>query len=219
MGGGEKKEYRLLGEKPVLLRSLEPFLRMGRFDRIVITIPRGDADRASRLLQDFIPADVRRYLEKIELAEGGSSRQESVRLGLERLESSLSGAAETCVLIHDAARPWISQVLIRRVMEDLVEHGACIPTIPAADAMKQVDPSGFISGHLHRNSTVRAQTPQGFVLEGILRAHRRAARDHKVYIDDSEIFHNYIGPVHTVDGDRENTKITFPEDFPGAEGP
>lgn len=191
-----------------MLRTLMPFLQTGFFTQIVITIPEGHRERVRSLLEEYLPSELQRYLDKIKLTEGGASRQESVKNGLLAFEQS-----PKFVLIHDGARPWIDSILIRRVLTQTEEHDACIPVIPSTDAMKQISPDRVITNHLERASTVSAQTPQGFRYDQIISAHQKAAEDDKEYIDDSEIYSHYVGPVYTVEGDLENRKITYLTDL------
>lgn len=209
MGGEIKKEYRLLDGVPVLLHSLFTFLTAAASDEIVITIPPGDRETVSALLDTHFPNHLGSFLEKIQLVEGGATRQDSVRLGLTAFT-----APHDIVLIHDGARPWISPEVIRQVIEATMLHGACIPVVPSTNAMKRIASDGTIEAHLPRAFTVGAQTPQAFRHTEIAEAHRHAAEDGIEYIDDSEIYHRYIGPVHTVPGDLANIKITFPSDLP-----
>lgn len=207
MGSGGKKEYRSISGHPVLIHCLIPFLHTDLFSQIIITIPKGDHDRVSSLLSD-LPKDLHPHLSVIKLAEGGATRQASVLCGLEAVDCD-----PKIVLIHDGSRPWVSTSTIEEVAAAADRYGACIPIVPSTDAMKQIRSDGIISAHLRRAETVCAQTPQGFGYNDILQAHYQAGRDGTFYIDDSEIYSRYIGDVHTVDGDRENRKITFPADF------
>lgn len=207
MGSEGKKEYRSISGLPVLIHCLIPFLHTDFFSQIIITIPKDDHDRVSSLLLD-LPKGLHPHLSLIKLAEGGATRQASVLCGLESVDCD-----PKIVLIHDGARPWVSTSTIEEVTAAADRYGACIPVVPSTDAMKQIRSDGVISAHLRRAETVCAQTPQGFGYSDILQAHYQAARDGTFYIDDSEIYSRYIGDVHTVDGDRENRKITFPTDF------
>ncbi len=208
MGSTVKKEYRLVNGRPVLLHSLITFLRTGLIGEVVLTIPRGDQNTVESLLKNHLPPDLRHFLDRTTLVEGGETRQESVRLGLSAFREP-----HQLVLIHDGARPWVTVEVIMKVIEGTRLHGACIPVVSTPNAMKQISPDGGISVHLPRESTVGAHTPQGFLYEDILVGHRHAAEDGVSYIDDSEIYSRYTGRVFTVEGDRRNRKITFPEDI------
>lgn len=207
MGEGEKKEYRNLNGRPVLVQTLLPFLQTGLFTQVIITIPAGHRERVKSLLQQ-LPQEHSQWIEKIILSEGGASRQASVFAGLKACSCN-----PRFVLIHDGARPRVSAMLIRRVLFDTEEHGAAIPVVPSTDAMKQITTDGFIETHLPRQSTVCAQTPQGFAFGSILSAHQQAETERDDFIDDAEVYARYIGQVHTVVGEKENLKLTYPGDF------
>jgi 2-C-methyl-D-erythritol 4-phosphate cytidylyltransferase/2-C-methyl-D-erythritol 4-phosphate cytidylyltransferase/2-C-methyl-D-erythritol 2,4-cyclodiphosphate synthase len=117
------------------------------------------------------------------------------------------------VLIHDGARPHISEELILRVLNETISKGNSTPVIPSVSAMKVLNAMGDIESHMVRSQTVSAQTPQGFSFPEILEAHNKALLDAAGFIDDSEIWSVYIGPAHTVQGDPLNNKITYPQDL------
>ena len=202
MAPGVKKEYLALDNKPVLLHTLEIFVRTGLFSMIALTYPAGGRQQ----MTDVISALT--FHGKMLLCEGGCTRQQSVLAGLELLMEH----GPTYVLIHDGARPWVSQSVITSVVECIIEHGSGAPVVPAVNALKTIDDSGMIKEHLSRSSVVGVQTPQGFVFPGILKAHRKASRDGYNYIDDTEIYSRYCGPVYTVPGDPANRKITYAHD-------
>lgn len=160
-------------------------------------------DTAREILGSFISMD------KITIINGGETRQESVYNGLIALEKE----EPDYVLIHDGARPWITLKIINSVFNKIKEKKACIPVIKAQDAVKSIGNNGVISGHLDRAKIYCAQTPQGFNYKEILDAHKMAVSDNLSYIDDSEIYSRYIGPVYTVDGDVANRKITYKHDL------
>jgi 2-C-methyl-D-erythritol 4-phosphate cytidylyltransferase/2-C-methyl-D-erythritol 2,4-cyclodiphosphate synthase len=101
---------------------------------------------------------------------GGARRQDSVRVGLE----ALAGEAPSSVLIHDAARPFVSAELISRVIDSLGAHQGALPCLPVTDTLKWVA-RGQVIGTAERDQLWRAQTPQGFRFDAILAAHRAAA--------------------------------------------
>jgi 2-C-methyl-D-erythritol 4-phosphate cytidylyltransferase/2-C-methyl-D-erythritol 2,4-cyclodiphosphate synthase len=143
-------------------------------------------------------------------AKGGATRQESVRAGLEALASQ----GPDVVLIHDAARPFVSAALISRAITATSATGAAIPTIQVADTIKLVDASGHVEGTPERTRLRIAQTPQAFRFDVILDAHRRAARDGRSDFTDDAALAEWAGlTVSTFEGDAANMKLTTPEDF------
>jgi 2-C-methyl-D-erythritol 4-phosphate cytidylyltransferase/2-C-methyl-D-erythritol 2,4-cyclodiphosphate synthase len=133
-----------------------------------------------------------------------------VRLALEAISPCAT------VLIHDGARPFVTAELVRAVLHSAQQTGAAVPAIMSADTIKQAALTGersVITAHLKRADLRAVQTPQGFAYAPLLEAHQKARQEGKTYTDDSEIWHDYVGPVAVVDGSPANRKITTPEDF------
>lgn len=224
MGSGAKKEYLPMstlrddGTISVLTQSLYAFLSTRFFSFIVITVPANGTDEARRVLSvDF---RITPYFQddsvRIEFAEGGETRQISVKNGLEVLaaiDASLRENNIEKVLIHDAARPWVSRDIIARVLDGVSANKASVPAIGAVDTQKETDKDGKIIRHLDRSRIVSVQTPQGFPFKPLLEAHRLASADGRSYTDDTEIWGRYAGDVYMCAGERENRKITFKDDL------
>jgi 2-C-methyl-D-erythritol 4-phosphate cytidylyltransferase/2-C-methyl-D-erythritol 4-phosphate cytidylyltransferase/2-C-methyl-D-erythritol 2,4-cyclodiphosphate synthase len=218
MGGAAKKEFRSIGSVPVLALAIRPFLSAG-FERIVVTLPAGRLGDASALLAPFLDVSA------LTLAEGGTTRQESVRRGL----LALADDPPDLVLIHDGARPWLAPDLLARVAEAAERFGACVPVVEVTEAVKELrgEPGGggtagtaaspgdaqFVLRHLPRSHLRFAQTPQGFSYPRIVAAHERARAEGLSFVDDAEVFGRFAGPVAWVPGDPSNRKITFPDDL------
>ena len=187
---------------PSFIRKLEGGARGIRRD---ITL-----ETARKLLSIHLPLD------KICFTSGGRRRQDSVYRGLLALQQ----LAPPIVLIHDGARPYLSRELIERVVEDTRRYGASIPVQPALEATKLVGDSNLVLGDLPRSRVMLAQTPQGFHYTTLLAAYRRAdGRQEREYYDDAEVFSAFAGPVHTIPGEAENRKITYPKDLYGPQVP
>jgi len=201
MKGKGKKELKVVKGRTVLERAVLPFVLSEQFDHIFVTYPEGRMEEMEKALH--------RINFPISYVQGGETRQASVYQALVKIKDTNSDL----VLIHDGARPFISEELIKRVLEGTIERGNSTPVTPSTSAMKILNPLGDIEVHLVRNMTVSAQTPQGFSYPEILEAHEKARDDENAYVDDSEIWSQYIGPSHTVEGDPENIKITYPGDL------
>lgn len=185
----------------VIKAAVHPFENPVNFQLIIITYSPINKEALKTALKDIaVP---------ILFVEGGSTRQDSVLKGLEALEAE----APDNVLIHDAARPWLTEDLVAAVLEQTDKKGSSVPVIPSVNAMKILDNNGLIKEHLTREFTVSAQTPQGFHYKSILKAHRSALKDNYQAIDDTEIWDRYEGPVSTVPGDPNNRKITYRKDL------
>lgn len=222
MGDAGKKEYLTISETPegrisVLSSALFAFLETRLFSIVLITIPAGDEAKARSILSE--DRRIKPLLDetgcRLSFTEGGASRQDSVRRGLESIAIGASADKRTpaTVMIHDAARPWISSDLVRSVLSTVLSHGAAVPAIPAVDTQKETDDTGRIIRHLDRSRVMAVQTPQGFRFTELLDAHRKAANDGHLYTDDTEIWGRYSGDVYICPGDRANRKVTFKEDL------
>src|SRR5262249_54400035 len=118
------------------------------------------------------------------------------------------------VLIHDAARPFVSQAVISRAIEAAARTGAAIPTVAVTDTVKLVDDGGNVEATPERARLRIAQTPQAFKYDVILEAHRRAAREGRADFTDDAALAEWVGlTVATFEGDVANMKLTTPEDF------
>lgn len=201
-GGGTPKQYRALHGVPMLRRSVEAFVAHPRITAIQVVIGKG---------QDAFAASALAGLDIMAFVPGGATRQDSVRLGLE----ALAPHSPDFVLIHDAARPFVSAGLIDALVEAL-ETGspAAIPLLPVADTLKR----GAVEGAwetVAREGLYRAQTPQAFHFGAILEAHRVHSG---VAVTDDMALAELAGlKIAAVPGEEINTKMTKPEDFRLAE--
>jgi 2-C-methyl-D-erythritol 4-phosphate cytidylyltransferase/2-C-methyl-D-erythritol 2,4-cyclodiphosphate synthase len=141
---------------------------------------------------------------------GGATRQASVRAGLE----ALTGEPPDIVLIHDAARPFVTQAVISRAIDAAELTGAAVPAIAVADTIKLVGERGHVEATPERARLRIAQTPQSFRYDAILDAHRSAARVGRDDFTDDAALAEWAGlTVATFEGDPANMKLTTPEDF------
>jgi 2-C-methyl-D-erythritol 4-phosphate cytidylyltransferase / 2-C-methyl-D-erythritol 2,4-cyclodiphosphate synthase len=202
-GGAGPKQYAAVGGRAVLRRTLDVFLAHAGVDAVWVVIHPDD-----RALYDDIakglPQKLRRPI------DGGATRQESVRRGLE----ALAAEAPARVLIHDAARPFVTADVIARVVGALDRDSAVLPAMPVAETLKRADAQRCIAGTIDRAGLWAAQTPQGFHFEAILDAHRRAAAAKRNDFTDDAAVAEWAGlPVAIVEGSAANIKLTTPEDL------
>lgn len=192
------KQYVTAGGKTVLRRTVEAFAAHPRIDRVQVVI--NPVDRG--LYDDAVAG-----IDLPAPCAGGPSRQDSVRLGLEHLASD----APEKVLIHDGARPFVGAGLVDRVIEALSDYDAALPIVPVTDTIKLVG-DGVLTGEVDRSTLGRAQTPQGFSFEVILKAHRELAGKTEM-TDDAALAQAAGVRVAAVEGDERNIKVTTPEDI------
>jgi 2-C-methyl-D-erythritol 4-phosphate cytidylyltransferase/2-C-methyl-D-erythritol 2,4-cyclodiphosphate synthase len=200
-GTGGPKQYRTIGGKTVLSRAMEPFCT---HPSVFTVQPVRNPDDAEIFDQAV------GHLKYQTPVSGGATRQASVRAGLE----ALADQAPDIVLIHDAARAFVTDKVISRAIDAALITGAAIPVVPVTDTVKVVDGSGAITATPDRANLRIAQTPQAFRFDAILEAHRRAAREGRDDFTDDAAIAEWAGlTVATFEGDVANMKLTTPEDF------
>jgi 2-C-methyl-D-erythritol 4-phosphate cytidylyltransferase/2-C-methyl-D-erythritol 2,4-cyclodiphosphate synthase len=201
LGGDLPKQYRRLAGRPVLRYSLEAFTAHPAIRRVVTVIHPEDRD-----LFESAGAS----LDLAEPVPGGDTRQESVRRGLESLENDPPDQ----VLIHDAARPFLTTALIDRLLGALEDAEGALPALPVVDSLKR-GADGYIADEVDREGLWRAQTPQAFRYGPILAAHRAAGGD--AFTDDAAVARTAGLEIKLVPGSEENVKVTESADLDAAE--
>ena len=198
-GGGVPKQWRRVAGQSVAARSLAPFRAAPGIGPIALVIHPDDRGQAQPLAEAAGAI----------LTEGGETRDASVRAGLAALDDS----GITHVLIHDVARPLVSQAVIASVLDALQTSEGAAPALPVTDALWRGE-DGQVTGTADRTGLWRAQTPQGFGYAAIVAAH---AAHPGGALDDVEVARAAGIAVAIVPGAEDNLKITGPEDFARAE--
>ena len=199
------KQFATLGTKSILAHAVSAFVNHTKINLIQVVIaPEHD--------QIYRPA-LNRLLPSTDLlppVHGGKTRQASVFYGLQ----ALLDHQPDVVLIHDAARPFVGQSVIDRVLAGLDGNDAAIPAVPAVDTIKRTDSHGKVLTTVDRNDIWFAQTPQGFRFEKLLKAHREAAQDSRLDFTDDAAIAEWAGlDVLVVAGDKQNMKLTTRKDL------
>ncbi len=200
-GGSGPKQYREIGGQTVIFRAMQAFCRHPDVFAVQPVVNPDDAAVFNAAVAGL------RYQPP---THGGATRQASVHAGLE----ALAAEKPDIVLIHDAARPFVTTAVISRAIDAAGRTGAAVPAIPVTDTIKQIDENGNVDVTPERAKLRIAQTPQAFRFDVILDAHRRAARDGRSDFTDDAALAEWAGlTVATFEGDLANMKLTTPEDF------
>lgn len=204
MGGSRPKQYREIRGRPIVAWAAEAFQRCEGVGAIVLVVPPSDEAYCRReIVERFGLSKVRCVV------PGGRRRQDSVRMGLEALRDGCD-----LVLIHDGARPVIDVALVERIISETRAHGAVVPGLPVRETIKEVDASGKVLRTLDRGRLWSIQTPQGFVYQVILRAHKKAFEEGWPDLTDDAALAERAGiHVKVVEGIEKNIKITRPGDL------
>lgn len=198
MGSKEPKQFIQLDGKPILYHSVSVFHQIKEITEMIVVTSAEDIPRTQKILAEF---------PNVKVVAGGSERQESVFRGLDAL------AHVDYVLIHDAARPFVSTDLIEMLMEQVVLKGAVIPAVPVKDTIKIVDHQREVVSTPPRESLWAVQTPQAFRLSNVLAAHQQANKENFLGTDDAMLMEWLGEKVFVVQGEYTNIKLTTPEDL------
>ncbi len=207
MQSSEAKQYLLLKGIPLLVHTLRTFQGASIIEDIVLVVPAADVARIkSDIVDAFAMTKIRRVV------AGGRERQDSVRNGLAALPADCE-----IVLIHDAARPFVSPTLIEKAVDGAMREGAVAVGVRARDTIKHCDGEGRVIDTLDREQIWMAQTPQAFRRATIVAAHQKAQEDNFYGTDDAALVERMGIPVRMIDGNPDNIKITTTEDLAWAE--
>ncbi len=198
-GGEAPKQWRMLAGRPVARWSAEALLAAGA-EAVVVVVRAGDEAVAAAALEG---------LPRLSIMSGGLERADSVRAGL----AALPDAAEA-VLVHDAARPFVSTAHVLSLLTALIDADGAVPALPVSDTLKRQ--AGGETTTAPRDGLFRAQTPQAFRL-AVLRSAYAAWPAGETPTDDAGVVERAGGKVALVPGDPLLLKLTYPEDFPMAE--
>src|SRR5579884_4469277 len=200
---GRDKLWMPLAGRPILARTIDVFEAFPRVDSIILVLSAERLDEARALCE-------REAWRKIAaIVAGGPRRQDSVRLGLDKLAEI---ATETAwVMIHDGARPFVTAEILETGLQVAREHQAAIAAVPVKDTIKRVQ-EGQVSATLDRSQLWAAQTPQIFSFSLIHQAHHSPAAEGEV-TDDAALLECLGRPIHIFPGSYTNIKITTQEDL------
>jgi 2-C-methyl-D-erythritol 4-phosphate cytidylyltransferase / 2-C-methyl-D-erythritol 2,4-cyclodiphosphate synthase len=207
LGAALPKQLLDIGGRSILERSVTAFARHERIDDVIVVLPASlAANPPAWMKTPHLAAAIR-------IVTGGARRQDSVASAFDRV-----APGSDVVLVHDAARPFVSRELISRAIDAASAHGAAIVALPVRDTVKRVDVSGngpVIAGTIPRESVYLAQTPQAFRRE-VLSAAVALGRSGVDATDEAMLAEQAGHRVHIVEGDPANVKITTTDDLNAA---
>ncbi|PWM50849.1 MAG: 2-C-methyl-D-erythritol 4-phosphate cytidylyltransferase [Clostridiales bacterium] len=205
MQAGHNKQFIEICGQSVLTHTLTVFAQIPEIAKIVLVVRAGEEDPCRNMIPEIAES-------KTVLAIGGKERQDSVHNGIRAITWECE-----YILIHDGARPLVTEEIIRRTLLAAKNSGAAICAVPVKDTIKQADSDGNVLATIPRESLWAVQTPQVFRADLIRRAYENAYVHNHYGTDDASLV-EYLGEkIKIVTGDYENIKITTPEDIPTAE--
>ncbi len=199
---GTDKAFALLGGKPVLARVIETFHHCQSIGQIVVVVSASKINECQKLVND------QGWSDTTDICTGGERRQDSVAAGLDHLKDC------DWAVIHDGARPLVTERLIERGLAEAGETGAAIAAVPVTDTIKAAGDDRIVQETLPRDSLWAVQTPQVFRFEIIKEAYSQPAAE---VTDDAMLVERLGHKVKLYTGSYDNIKITTPEDLALAE--
>lgn len=200
MGGDIPKQFLPIGGKPVLMRTIEVFRQAYPDIHIILVLPSSQQEYWHQLCLEY-EFDV-----PFQIADGGETRFHSVSNGLKLIPDG----AEGVVGVHDGVRPFVAVETIRRCYDEAIEKGAVVPVISVVETVRQLRKNGS-SVTVPRDEYKLVQTPQTFRVSLLKEAYQQPYTS--FFTDDASVVEALGKPVHLVEGNRENIKITTPADI------
>lgn len=204
---GKEKQLLLLKKKPLFYYSLKTFLNSSFIYQCVFVVPQGQGNYYQSLLKKHFK---KLEQKKIILCEGGETRQESVKKGIHTLLLKNPFCEQDKVLIHDAARPFITQQAILTVLEELKNYLAVTLGYPMQDALKKAHKNGEVIKELNREAVWGISTPQGFCAKTL---YSLLKENTAPFYDETALFTAKNIKVKIISCPFFNLKVTYPKDF------
>lgn len=207
MGTKVQKQYLEIHNKPVLYYSLKVFEESPLIDDIVLVVGENQEEYCEKeIISKYKFSKVKK------IVQGGAERYNSVWNGLQEVEDGY-------VFIHDGARPFINEEILKRVYDEMLVYKACVVGMPVKDTIKVSNAEGFADATPDRNMLWQIQTPQVFEATLVKEAYKKLMQSDTIKVtDDAMVVEQMLGgKVKLVLGSYENIKITTPEDLKIAE--
>ena len=209
MGGSLPKQFLSVGDIPIIIRSIQAFIDSGSVDRIFVAVSEDYYDYTSELIGKYIGK------KNITVVVGGKNRNGTL-LNVLREIGNIAG--DDVILTHDAVRPFINKRIIDENINAAIEYGACNTVVPAVDTILRSSDGKFIESVPVRSEIFHAQTPQSFNVLKLLELYEKLNDDEmEKFTDSCSVFLAAGERVFLVAGDRNNIKLTYPEDMERAE--
>lgn len=210
MQSAEKpKQFLEVGGKPIIIHTIEKFISIENFTRILVLTPEDWVDYTRDLIENYMGTD-----SGVLVLPGGTDRNETLMCALAYIEEHYKVDADTILVTHDAVRPFVTERIIRENMEAAGRYGACGTAIPATDTIVQSRDGKYMHSIPDRSCMYQQQTPQSFRVTLLKETYALLNEEERKSLTDAcKILVLKGVPVYMVMGDSCNIKITYPEDL------
>ncbi len=215
MGNQDKpKQYLLVGDKPILIHTLEKFFIESAFEKVIVLCPKEWIAHTKNLVRKYLNDDGQRVV----VIPGGDTRNETIMNAIDFIESEGNLDENTIIVTHDSVRPFVTKRILDENIKYALEFGACDTAMPATDTIVVSDDNVVISEIPERKKMYQGQTPQTFRAQKLKDLYLSLTDEEKgILTDAAKIFVMKGERVHIVEGEVFNIKITYPYDLRVAE--
>ena len=212
MGNTEMpKQFLMIGEKPIIIHTLESFLLNQRFDKIIVVTPKPWIQHTKDLIEKFLSSEASA---RVCVCEGGSDRNESIMSGIRYIESTFGINDEDVIVTHDAVRPFLTHRIIEENIDKVLACGATDTVVPAFDTIIESTNGETVTDIPRRDFMYQGQTPQSFNIKKLTSLYNSLTDEEKAILTDAaKIFVVKGEPVQLVQGEVFNMKITTQYDL------
>ena len=206
---GKPKQYLLVGDKPILIHTLEKFYMQSEFEKVLVLCPTEWISHTKNLVRKYM-----KDTERIVVLEGGETRNETIMNAVRYIEEQGCLEDDTIIVTHDSVRPFVTWRILEENIQFAGKYGACDTVIPATDTIVESTGQEMITGIPNRKYMYQGQTPQSFRAKKLKDLYEALTEEEKdVLTDACKIFVLKGEPVHLVQGEVFNIKITYSYDI------
>ena len=203
------KQFLTLGNKPILIHTIEKFVINNQIDKIIVLTPQNFINHTKHLIKDYIPSN-----DNIIVLEGGETRNDTLKNSIDYINENYDVDDDSIIITHDSVRPFVTHRIIQDNIKAAKEYGACDTVIPATDTIVESKNSKTINYIPNRDYLYQGQTPQTFKINKLNSLINDLTDEEKgILTDAAKIFVLKCEDVSLVKGEITNIKITYPYDL------
>lgn len=210
MGGTDTpKQFLTLGDKPVIIHTIEKFVINSKFDKILVLSPQKFINHTNNLISEYFGEN-----NNIVVLKGGKSRNDTLINSIKYIEENFEIDDDSIIVTHDSVRPFVTHRIIEDNIDSAKKFGACDTVVPATDTIVESIDGNVISDIPIRDNYYQGQTPQSFKINKLSKLINSLSDDEtNILTDACKIFVLKGEKVHLVEGEITNIKITYPYDL------
>lgn len=210
MGGTDTpKQFLTLGDKPVIIHTIEKFVINSKFDKILVLSPQNFINHTNNLISEYFGEN-----NNIVVLKGGKSRNDTLINSIKYIEENFEIDDDSIIVTHDSVRPFVTHRIIEDNIDSAKKFGACDTVVPATDTIVESIDGNMISDIPIRDNYYQGQTPQSFKINKLSKLINSLSDDEtNILTDACKIFVLKGEKVHLVEGEITNIKITYPYDL------